>query len=186
MPARRKDPTPDTITDPVEWADHYWRAQHLEGDEQRFLVMSSLLRYQRIVVELVEGELRKLGLNLTDYLMLMTLQLSESGTRLISSLARNLMVHATTATLATDRLEARKLLRRSPHPTDRRATCVTITGPAVSSCTRPPSPWTQWTSAWPGPARRTWHGSASCWIPCVPARAMPAPRPDPRQEEAIG
>ena len=127
MPPRRPAPTPDTITDPVEWADHYWRQQNLEGDEQRFLVMSSLLRYQRIVIELVEGELRKLDLNLTDYLMLMTLQLSESGTRLISSLARNLMVHATTATLATDRLEARKLLRRSPHPTDRRATCVTIT-----------------------------------------------------------
>lgn len=59
--------------------------------------------------------------------MLMTLMLSESGTRLISSLARNLLVHATTATLATDRLEDRGLLYRSPHPTDRRATCVTIT-----------------------------------------------------------
>jgi DNA-binding MarR family transcriptional regulator len=36
-------------------------------------------------------------------------------------------VHATTATLATDRLEHRELLQRSPHPTDRRATCVSIT-----------------------------------------------------------
>jgi len=125
---RQKMPAPDTITDPVEWAKHFWRQQDLEGDEQRFLVMSSLLRYQRIVVDTVDAELRSLGLNLTDYLLLMTLQLSESGTRLISSLARNLLVHATTATLATDRLEAKKLLYRSPHPTDRRATCVTITG----------------------------------------------------------
>ena len=126
---RRKSPMPDTVTDPVEWASHYWRQQELEGDEQRFLVMSSLLRYQRIVVDAVDGELRKFGINLTDYLLLMTLQLSESGTRLISSLARNLMIHATTATLATDRLEAKKLLYRSPHPTDRRSTCVTITEP---------------------------------------------------------
>jgi len=121
-------PQPDTITDPVAWARHYWDQQALEGDEQRFLVMSSLLRYQRIMMDLVEGELRQCGLNMTDYLLLMTLQLSNTGTRLISALARTLMVHATTATLATDRLEARKLVYRSPHPTDRRSTCVTITG----------------------------------------------------------
>jgi len=119
--------TPDTMTDPVDWARHYWEQQKLDGDEQRFLTLTSLLRYQRLVADEVDSELKKHGLNMTDYLLLMTLQLSEHGTRLISSLARNLMVHATTATLATDRLEQRELLARSPHPTDRRATCVTIT-----------------------------------------------------------
>jgi DNA-binding MarR family transcriptional regulator len=118
---------PDTITDPVDWAKHYWEQQHLDGDEQRFLTVMSLLRYQRIVADAVDNELKKQNLNITDYLLLMTLQLSEKGTRLISSLARNVLVHATTATLATDRLEKRELLKRSPHPTDRRATCVTIT-----------------------------------------------------------
>lgn len=118
---------PDSLTDPVDWAAHYWEQQGLEGDETRFLAMSSLLRLERLVVDAVETELKKHELNLTDYLMLMTLQLSETGTRLISSLARNLMVHATTATLAVDRLENREMLFRSPHPTDRRATCVTIT-----------------------------------------------------------
>lgn len=119
--------TPDTITDPVDWAHHYWQEHELEGDEQRFLAMSSLLRYQRLVVDTVEEALRTHKLNLTDYLVLMTLQLSENGTRLISNLARSLMVHATTATLATDRLQKRRLISRTPHPTDRRATCVTIT-----------------------------------------------------------
>ncbi|MFI7195186.1 MULTISPECIES: MarR family winged helix-turn-helix transcriptional regulator [Nocardia] len=117
---------PDTASDPVDWARHYWEQQRLDGDEQRFLALTSLLRYQRIVTDAVDTELRSHGLNMTDYLLLMTLQLSETGTRLISSLARNLLVHATTATLATDRLEQRGMLRRSPHPTDRRATCVTI------------------------------------------------------------
>jgi DNA-binding MarR family transcriptional regulator len=115
------------ITDPVDWAGHYWKQQKLDGNPRRFLALTSLLRFERIVADQVEVELKKHGLNMTDYLMLMTLQLSESGTRLISSLARNLLVHATTATLATDRLEGRGLLVRSPHPTDRRATCVTIT-----------------------------------------------------------
>lgn len=117
---------PDT-TDPVEWAHHYWTEQGLEGDEQRFLAMSSLLRYQRLVVDPVESALRKHRLNLTDYLVLMTLQLSDNGTRLVSNLARSLMVHATTATLATDRLQKRRLISRKPHPTDRRATLVSIT-----------------------------------------------------------
>lgn len=67
---------PDSLTDPVDWAAHYWEQQGLEGDETRFLAMSSLLRLERLVVDAVETELKKHELNLTDYLMLMTLQLS--------------------------------------------------------------------------------------------------------------
>lgn len=126
MPPASSAPTPDVITDPLEWAQHYWREHGLDGGEAPFLVFSSLLRYHRMAVATVEDKLRAHDLNLTDYLLLMTLELSDSGTRLISSLARALMVHATTATLATDRLEGRHLLSRSPHPTDRRATCITI------------------------------------------------------------
>lgn len=116
-----------TPRDPIEWAAHYWELHQIDGDERRFLVLGSLLRFHRLVTEVVDRELREHGLNLTDYLMLMTLELSDAGTRLISGLARSLLVHPTTATLATDRLEGRGLLRRSPHPTDRRAICVTIT-----------------------------------------------------------
>ncbi len=128
MPTKKRASAPahPDITDPVDWAAHYWVQQKLDGDHTRFLALTSLLRFERIVADHVEAELKQHGLNMTDYLMLMTLQLSESGTRLISSLARNLLVHATTATLATDRLEDRGYLSRSPHPTDRRATCVTI------------------------------------------------------------
>jgi DNA-binding MarR family transcriptional regulator len=127
MPPRKQKPNPPALSDPVEWARHFWEQQHLEGDEQRFLAMGALLRYQRIVVDTLEEVLRGYKLNITDYLVLMTLQMSETGTRLISDLSKRLMVHPTTATLATDRLEAKALLFRAPHPTDRRATCVSIT-----------------------------------------------------------
>lgn len=116
-----------TITDPVDWARHFWRRHGLGDHEDAFVAMSSLLRLHRLMVDNVEAKLRPHKLNITDYMLLMTLQLSETGTRLISQLARSLMVHATTATLATDRLEGRGLIERSPHPTDRRATLVTIT-----------------------------------------------------------
>jgi DNA-binding MarR family transcriptional regulator len=117
----------DKPHDPVEWARHFWRQQGLGDGEDAFIAMSSVLRFHRLMTDTIEVELKQHGLNLTDYMLLMTLQLSETGTRLISRLARSLLVHATTATLATDRLEARALLVRTPHPTDRRATLVTIT-----------------------------------------------------------
>lgn len=120
-----KDST--TLTDPIDWARHFWRRHGLGDHEDAFIAMSSTLRFHRLMVEAVENELRAHQLNLTDYMLLMTLLLSETGTRLISQLARSLLVHATTATLATDRLESRGLIVRSPHPTDRRATLVSIT-----------------------------------------------------------
>lgn len=116
----------DSLLDPVGWASRFWVAQRIQGDGAGFLALTSLLRFERLMLDAVKAELEQHSLNMTDYLLLMTLQLSDSGTRLISSLARSLLVHATTATLATDRLEARGLLFRSAHPTDRRATCVTI------------------------------------------------------------
>jgi DNA-binding MarR family transcriptional regulator len=111
----------------MDWAHHFWRRHGLGDREDAFIAMSSMLRYYRLIVETVEDRLRPYNLNLTDYMLLMTLQLSETGTRLISQLARSLVVHATTATLATDRMESRGMIQRNPHPTDRRATLVSIT-----------------------------------------------------------
>lgn len=114
-------------TDPVDWARHFWRRHGLGDQEDAFIAMSLVLRYQRLLVDTAEACLRPHELNLTDYMLLMTLQLSETGTRLIGHLARNLMVHTTTATLACDRLEKRGLVQRGPHPTDRRAIRVSLT-----------------------------------------------------------
>lgn len=129
MPAKARTKTAaetPQYTDPIDWARHFWHEQDFGDGEDAFLAMSSVLRFHRLVTDAVESALKEHELNLTDYMLLMTLQLSPTGTRLISGLARSLMIHATTATLATDRLEARGLLARSPHPTDRRATEVTL------------------------------------------------------------
>ena len=47
--------------------------------------------------------------------------------QLSDRLAWHLMVHATTVTLAIERLETKQVVKRHSHPHDRRATLVTIT-----------------------------------------------------------
>jgi DNA-binding MarR family transcriptional regulator len=111
----------------LQWVRSSWHRQDLGAAEESFIAVSALLRFQRLIIRTLEIELKPLRLNLTDFSLLMMLVLSDSGTELMSGLARGLMVHAATATLATDRLEARGLIARSPHPTDRRATEVSIT-----------------------------------------------------------
>jgi DNA-binding MarR family transcriptional regulator len=120
------DADPGRPADPVDWASHYWE-KHAFGDHlEAFLAMTSAMRLHRVMVDAVEADLRGFGLTLTDYLLLMTLALSETGTRVLSRLAGTMMVHVTTVTLAADRLEAQGLLRREAHPSDRRATCASI------------------------------------------------------------
>jgi DNA-binding MarR family transcriptional regulator len=113
--------------DPVEWVKFYWE-QSSKDDPYPFLAMSSVLRLHQLMTSIMETELKEsFKLTLTDYLMLKTLELSDTGTRLLSRVAWNLLVHATTVTIITDRLEKRGLLAREAHPHDRRATLVTIT-----------------------------------------------------------
>lgn len=113
--------------DPLSRARNYWRGDHLGIDEEGFIAMTSVLRIHRMMTLAIETEFKSQDLKLNDYMLLMTLELSENHTRPIARLASSLMIHPTTATLATDRLEARGLLSRAPHPSDRRATLVTIT-----------------------------------------------------------
>lgn len=113
--------------DPLSRARNYWRGDHLGIDEEGFIAMTSVLRIHRMMTLAIEQEFKAEDLKLNDYMLLVTLELSENHTRPIARLASSLMIHPTTATLATDRLEARGLLARSPHPSDRRATLVSIT-----------------------------------------------------------
>jgi DNA-binding MarR family transcriptional regulator len=105
----------------------YWEQQSDE-DPSGFLAMTSVLRLHHLMTAALEGQLRTaFGISLTDYQILKALQLSDTGTWLVSRLGWHLMVHTTTITLAIDRLETKQLAKRHSHPSDRRATLVTIT-----------------------------------------------------------
>ncbi len=90
--------------------------------------MTSVLRLHQSMTAIVERVLRAgFDLSLTDYQMLRVLQDSPDHTSLLGQVARRLVVHPTTVTVAADRLERRQLAVRHSHPSDRRATLVTIT-----------------------------------------------------------
>jgi DNA-binding MarR family transcriptional regulator len=113
--------------DPVQWMRLYWEQQNRE-DPGAFLVMTSVLRLHHLMTNALEHNLRtKFKISLTDYQILTALQLSETGTWLLSRMAWHLMVHATTVTLAVERLETKRHVTRHSHPHDKRTTLVTIT-----------------------------------------------------------
>jgi DNA-binding MarR family transcriptional regulator len=53
--------------------------------------------------------------------------MSREGTRPLGQLSKHLMIHPTTVTILVDQLEKRELVRRSPHPSDRRITLAKLT-----------------------------------------------------------
>jgi DNA-binding MarR family transcriptional regulator len=96
------------------------------------LAMSAVLRLHRSMTAVVDQQLKAgFALRLIDYEILKELQQAD-GVRLLGEVARRLTVHATTVSIACDRLAERGLLTRQRHPTDRRATLVAITGEGLA------------------------------------------------------
>jgi DNA-binding MarR family transcriptional regulator len=112
--------------DPVEWSRQQWIA-HAQPSPDQFTAMVAILRTHQAMTSMIDATLRTHDLTRTGYLLMTTLQLSRDGTRPLGQLSKHLMVHPTTVTLALDQLEKRRLLRRKPHPTDRRTILASLT-----------------------------------------------------------
>ena len=81
----------------------YWEQQS-DDDPSGFLAMTSVLRLHDLMTTSVDNCLRnECRIGLTDYQILTALQLSESGTWLLSRMAWHLMVHATHGTVRAAR-----------------------------------------------------------------------------------
>lgn len=106
-------------TDPVEWTRRHW-AEAGQVEPDHFAGMGALLRTNQAMTAHLEAALKPLELTLTAYLLLTTLLMSRDLTRPLGQLSKHLMIHPTTVTLLIDQLEKRDLVRRTPHPSDRR------------------------------------------------------------------
>ncbi len=112
--------------DPVAEAHRHW-AEHGWGDAaDGMAAVTSIFRAQQIYLALIDAELRPLGLTFARYEVLMLLLFSRRGSLPLNKVGARLQVHPTSVTNAIDRLEAQGLVRRTPHPTDRRTTLAEL------------------------------------------------------------
>jgi DNA-binding MarR family transcriptional regulator len=111
-----------------------WGAQHPDLDLETMARVARLLEVARTI----EGEIGALaagaGIDVAEGDILFTLRRSGQPFRLSpSAISAALLVSSGTLTSRLDRLERKGLIRRVPHPTDRRSTEVELTPSAVQA-----------------------------------------------------
>jgi DNA-binding MarR family transcriptional regulator len=121
--------------DPIAQARRLWTEHGWPAAAPGMAAVTSLMRAQQIVAARVDEALKPHGLSFARYEVLMLLLFSRRGSLPMARIGERLQVHPASVTNAVDRLEAQGLVRRSPHPTDRRATLVELTdqGRAVAA-----------------------------------------------------
>lgn len=113
--------------DPIAEAARQWRAHGWDEAADGMAAVTSLVRAHQILMSRVEEVLRPFGVTFARYELITLLHFSKSGSLPLSRIGTLLQVHPTSVTNAVDRCEAAGLVRRAPHPTDRRATLAEIT-----------------------------------------------------------
>ena len=111
--------------DPILRAAALWDERI--GPSRTMAAVTSVMRVQQILLSAVDGALRPHGLTFARYEALVLLSFSRLGRLPMRVMGERLQLHPTSVTNIVDRLQADGLVRRQPHPTDRRATLVEVT-----------------------------------------------------------
>lgn len=111
--------------DPIRRAAERWAER--VGPAETMAAVTSVMRVQQILLSAVDSALRPHGLTFARYEALVLLDFSRRGSLPMRMMGERLQLHPTSVTNIVDRLQADGLVRRVPHPTDRRATLVEIT-----------------------------------------------------------
>jgi DNA-binding MarR family transcriptional regulator len=111
--------------DPIARAASLWDDRI--GPAGTMAAVTSVMRVQQILLSATDGALRPHGLTFARYEALVLLSFSRRGSLPMRVMGERLQLHPTSVTNIVDRLEADGLVRRTPHPHDRRATLVAIT-----------------------------------------------------------
>jgi DNA-binding MarR family transcriptional regulator len=121
--------------DPIAEAARLWTEHGWADAAPGMAAVTSLMRAHQLLLSRVEAVLRPLDVTFARYEVLMLLVFSRRGTLPMSRIGARLQVHQTSVTNAVDRLESAHLVRRLPHPSDRRTTLIEITdeGRAVAA-----------------------------------------------------
>ncbi|MGV3759780.1 MAG: MarR family winged helix-turn-helix transcriptional regulator [Actinomycetota bacterium] len=111
--------------DPIAEARRHWDERWSGGTAMA--AATSIMRAQQIVLAQVDEALKPFDLTFARYEALVLLTFSRTGALPLGKMGERLMIHPTSVTNIVDRLEAQGLVRRVPHPTDRRTTLCEIT-----------------------------------------------------------
>jgi DNA-binding MarR family transcriptional regulator len=132
-PEIEKPVATETQYDDVDWVGRHYLRLGL-GDPEGIELMASVARTARLMTSRMEQTLADFSLGMSQYLVLMTLLLSETGERRLSHISRHMLVHPTTVTVVIDQLEKKGLVKRKGDPADRRVILARLTasGQAVT------------------------------------------------------
>jgi hypothetical protein len=109
--------------DPIARAADLWE-EHV-GSASVMAAVTSVMRVQQILQSAVDGALKPHGLTFARYEALVLLYFARRGSLPMRVMGERLQLHPTSVTNIVDRLEADGLVKRIPHPTDRRTTLAT-------------------------------------------------------------
>jgi DNA-binding MarR family transcriptional regulator len=112
--------------DPIAEAKRHWKAHGWEEAADGMAAVTSVFRAQQIYLARIDEVLRPHELTFARYEVLMLLVFSRTGSLPLNKVGSRLQVHPTSVTNAVDRLEAQDLIRRVPHPSDRRTTLAEL------------------------------------------------------------
>ncbi|MEV0680284.1 MarR family transcriptional regulator [Actinosynnema sp. NPDC050436] len=111
--------------DPIARAAELWEKRI--GPSTAMAAVTSVMRVQQIIQSAVDAALKPHGLTFARFEALVLLTFARTGSLPMRVMGERLQLHPTSVTNIVDRLEADGLVRRNPHPTDRRTTLVEIT-----------------------------------------------------------
>jgi DNA-binding MarR family transcriptional regulator len=113
--------------DPIARAAELWDERI--GPAQTMAAVTSVMRVQQIIQSAVDGALKPHKLTFARFEALVLLSFARRSALPMRVMGERLQLHPTSVTNIVDRLEADGLVKRLPHPNDRRATLVEITEP---------------------------------------------------------
>lgn len=111
--------------DPIARAAELWEERI--GPSDTMAAVTGIMRVQQIVQSAVDSALKPHGLTFARYEALVLLTFARSSSLPMRVMGERLQLHPTSVTNIVDRLERDGLVKRLPHPTDRRTTLVEIT-----------------------------------------------------------
>lgn len=111
--------------DPIARAAQLWEDRI--GPAGTMAAVTGVMRVQQIIQSAVDNALKRHGLTFARYEALVLLTFARRSSLPMRVMGERLQLHPTSVTNIVDRLEKDRLVKRVPHPTDRRTTLVDIT-----------------------------------------------------------